>query len=280
MATLAEHGRQALKFANTSRTRRLLSALTGGLLALLAMLVFVVPAHADIIGSDDRHQTPDATAKPYASVVEITLGTDDYGNNLGACTGWMYAPNMVATAAHCVYTNPANVAGGYIHVSGMKVWPAINGSTATAPYGSCGVTASRASAAYVSTYPSYVNSDGDPRVDYGVLKLNCSVGSSTGLLTYGQPTAGYNTRLVGYPSDKPWDTQWYGDGTVGTWDSYLLYYTNDTIKRESGAPVMEWTGTGWLVVAIHSRGNGDGVYNIGPRFTSAVTTDLANWKNI
>ena len=181
----------------------------------------------------------------------------------------MYAANMVATAAHCVY-DPAKVSGGYFRVSGMKVWPGINGSTATAPFGSCGVTASHVASAYIG---------GDWRFDYAALKLNCSVGSQTGLLNYGlTPTVGYSTRVVGYPSDKAYDTQWYADDQVRTYDSYLVYYANDTVERESGAPVMEWTGTAWNVVAIHSRGY-NASYNTGPRITSAVASDLAIWKN-
>lgn len=249
------------------------STLVGGLVAalttLLTTLAFVTPANADIIGTDDRHQVPNTTVNPYSAVVEITLGLDDAGVNLGACTGWMYAPNMVATAAHCVYVDPARVAGGYVHTSGMRVWPGINGSTATSPFPSCGVVASHAASAYIS---------GDWRFDYAALKLDCTVGNQTGVLNYGlQPTVGYATRLVGYPYDKAWDTQWYSDDQVRTFDAYLVYYANDAVTRMSGSPVMEWTGSAWNVVAIHSRGYNSS-YNVGPRITSAVSSDLYNWR--
>jgi len=255
----------------TPQTFRFLSALLGGLIGVLLTAVLATPAQATIIGStNDLHQIQNTTVNPYSAVVEITLGTDDAGKSLGACTGWMYAPNMVATAAHCVY-DPAYVAGGYFHVSGMKVYPGINGST-NAPYGSCGVVASRAADAYIG---------GDWRFDYAALKLNCSVGNQTGLLSYGlQPTVGYSTRVVGYPHNGtlyPADTQWYSDGHVGTYDSYLVYYDNDTETRMSGSPVMEWTGSAWNVIAIHSRGY-DANYNTGPRITSAVSNDLYNWQ--
>jgi glutamyl endopeptidase len=236
--------------------------------AAIATLTFVAPAHADIIGTDDRHQIGNTTVNPYSAVVEIVLGTDDAGRSLGRCSGWMYAPNMVATAAHCVY-DPSVVSGGYFHVSGMRVWPAINGSTSSAPYGSCGVVASHAATAYIN---------GDWRSDYAALKLDCSVGNQTGVLDYGtQPTVGYSTRLVGYPSDKALDTQWYSDDQVRTYDPYLVYYSNDTVTRMSGSPVMEWTGYAWTVVAIHSRGY-DANYNVGARITSTVANDLYNWE--
>jgi glutamyl endopeptidase len=163
----------------------------------------------------------------------------------------------------------------------MKVWPGLNGDysdgTPNAPYGSCTVAAAHLSSTYVNTYASYP--EGDVRFDYGALKLNCSVGAQTGLLNnYGvQPTPGWTTRVVGYPDDKPMDTQWYSDKTVYTYDSYQVYYANDTVTRMSGSPVMEWTNSGWNVVAIHSRGWGTD-YNTGPRITSTVSNDLYNWQ--
>jgi len=266
-----------MRSASTLKTWRFLPALIGGLMAMLMTVVLAAPTNAEIIGTtNDLHRVPDTTAYPFSAVVEITLGTADDGSNLGACTGWMYAPNMVATAAHCVY-DPAKVADGYFHVSGMKVWRGINGSTSTAPYGSCGVTASRAAAAYIN---------GDWRFDYAALKLNCPVANQP-VLNYDAvaPGIAWPTRVVGYPHNAqyptmyPTDTQWYSDGKVGNYDAYLVYYDNDTENRMSGSPVMMWTGTAYKVVAIHSRGY-NASYNTGPRITSAVVTDLSNWKYI
>ena len=240
------------------------STLIGGLAAALTTLTLVTPAHAAIIPPDDRYPIGDTTVYPYSAVAEITLGYDDAGVNMGACTGWMYAANMVATAAHCVY-DPARVSGGYFHISGMKVWPAINGSSA--PYGSCTVLASHAATAYIN---------GDSRYDYAALKVSCSKQPPT--LNYGiTPTVGAPTRVVGYPNDKPVDTQWGSDATVYTYDSAQVWYANDTVKRESGAPVMEWTGSAWNVIAIHS-GPYSPSYNVGVRITSAVSNDLYNWE--
>lgn len=260
------------------RSWRFVSAFTGGLIAVLMTLVFVAPANANIIYNpgDNRKQSPNPTTFPFSAVVEITLGKDDNGVNMGACTGWMYAPNMVATAGHCVYTSPSKVAGGYINVANMRVWPGINGSVTTTPFPSCGVVKSYAPPEYVNTYASYT--DGDARFDYAALRLDCTVGNQTGVLKYGNlPPVGYTTRLVGYPSDKPYDTQWYSDDIVGKYDTYLAYYANDAVKRESGGPVMKWTGSEYNVVAIHSRGY-DANYNIGPRFTNTVLNDLYNWR--
>src|SRR5215212_9133108 len=110
-------------------TRWARSTLVGGLVAALTTLVFAVPAQADIIGTNDLKPIPNTTAPPYSAVVEITIpGTDFDGVPLGRCTGWMYAPDMVATAGHCIY-NKAAVTGGWFDFGGMTVWPGINGST-------------------------------------------------------------------------------------------------------------------------------------------------------
>jgi len=272
------------------RTPRSLPALIGGLIALLTMVMFAAPAKAMVIPPyNDLTPTSNTTVQPYSAVVEITLGTADTGVNkgksLGACTGWMYASNMVATAGHCLY-DPKDVSNGWVPVTGMKVWPGINGDysdgTPYAPYGSCLVTKSYASTTYVNTYSSYASS-GDVRYDYGALRLNCSVGNQTGVLTYDgngmPPTPGAQTQVIGYPHNGttyPTDYQYHSPGSVYTYDNNLVYYDNDTETRMSGAPVLQSTSSGWKVVAIHSRDYNTS-YNTGPRITSAVVTDLYNW---
>jgi glutamyl endopeptidase len=229
--------------------------------------MLAAPADASIIGTDDRYQIGNTTVHPYSAVVEIVLPS-----GFGACTGWMYAPNMVATAGHCVY----DAANGWLDTRAMKVWPGINGSTATAPYGSCGVVKSYAPAGWTNGQ--------NEAFDYAALRLDCTVGNQTGVLNYGlQPTVGYQTRVCGYPSDKPTDTQWCGDDQVRAADAYQVFYANDTIRRMSGGPVLGYTSSGWSVIAIHTM-NVHGTapnhssYNHGTRITATVSNDLSNWQ--
>ena len=264
-----------MKSVRYSNARRSVTALAAGLIALLTTLVSVAPADASLIGPDDRYQLTATTTAPYSSVVEILLP-----GSLGKCTGWMYAANMVATAGHCVYDKTA-VTNGWFDTSAMVVWPARNG-TAT-PYGQCGVTASYAPTGWASGQTS--TQAGNEAFDYGALKLNCSVGNQTGLLSYGaNPAVGHSTRICGYPFDKTVDTMWCSDDTVRAADAYQVFYANDTVKRMSGSPVMEWTGTAWNAVAIHTM-NTHGTasnhlnYNHGTRITATVASDLNTWKN-
>ena len=272
---------------HSSSTRRFLSALIGGLFAVLMTLVFVAPADSSIIWNpDDNRIHVDTTGFPYNAIVEITTPEKDLaGKPIGWCTGWLYAPNMVATAGHCVYDKRA-VTNGYFDTTVMRVWPGINGSTTNAK--SCGVVKSYVPTSWTSGQSS--TQGGNEYYDYGALKLDCNIG--TGVLNYGlQPTVGAFTRICGYPRDKPNHTQWCSDDQVRAVDAYNLqvFYANDTCKRMSGAPVMLWTGSAWSVTAIHTYGKhgsaADGTiyynhytYNHGTRITSTVSNDLYNWR--
>ena len=266
-----------MKSVRYSTIRPLVSALTAALVALFMTLVLVTPAKADVIydPNDDRYPLTATTTSPYSSVVEILLP-----GSLGKCSGWMYASNMVATAGHCVYDKTA-VTNGWFDTSAMVVWPARNGTST--PYGQCRVTASYAPAGWTAGQTS--TQRGNEAYDYGALKLDCSVGNQTGLLSYGAtPAVGYTTRICGYPADKTVDTMWCSDNTIRATDAYQVFYANDTYTRMSGSPVLEWTGTAWNAVAIHTM-NRHGTasthlnYNHGTRITATVASDLNTWKN-
>lgn len=264
-----------MRLTNFPRTRGPISALIGGLITVLLTLVLAAPANATLIGTEDgRYPVTATTTFPYSAVVEIVLpGT------LGRCSGWMYGPDMVATAGHCVYDKTA-VADGWFDITGMVVWPGRNGSSA--PYGSCRVVKSYASSGWTSGQTS--TQGGNEAFDYAALRLDCTKGNQTGLLNYGmQPTVGYQPRLCGYPYDKPAGTQWCDDDQIKAFDAYQVYYLHDTVRRMSGGPVMGWTGSAWSVIAIHTTGlHGTAFdhysYNHGTRITSTVANDLYNWR--
>lgn len=269
-----------MRLPHFSSKRRSAWGLIGGLSAVLMTLVFVAPANASIIWDpgDNRVQTG-TTSFPYNAIVEITIpGTALDGKPFGRCTGWLYAPNMVATAGHCVYDKRL-ATNGYFDTRGIRVWPGINGSTTNAPYKSCGVVKSYVPAGWTSNYSeSY---------DYGAFRLDCPIGDTTGFLDYGmyQPAVGQFTRVCGYPRDKPLSTQWCSDDQVRAVDTYQTFYANDTCVRNSGSPVMYWTPYGyWSVIAIHATGthgttaNGSHfAYNHGPSITNTVYNDLSTW---
>ncbi|HEX8081460.1 MAG TPA: trypsin-like serine protease [Jatrophihabitans sp.] len=255
-----------MRSANFPRTRWFRSTLLGGLIAALMTLVCVAPADAKVFSPEDRVQ-PNTTVFPYRAVVEIwSTDTQD------GCTGWMYGPDMVATAAHCLYTST-----GWIDFSKVEVWPGRQG--ATTPYPMCRIKS-------VGVPPEWTTSR-DERFDYAAIKLNCTVGNQTGWFNYGSQTGtlvGYPQRICGYAKDKPIHTQWCSDDQVRASDAYQLFYQNDTYYRTSGAPVLQYNANGtWFVMGIHTyqpnHGTGNhSLYNHGTRITDILEADLYSWR--
>lgn len=227
-----------------------------------------------IIGTDDRVRISPATSFPASAVVQITR------NGSAHCTGWMYGPDIVATAGHCV-----NEGGGGAWYSGLVVWPGRDGSSA--PYGSCTVRQMWSVNGWLV--------DGNEEYDYGALKLNCTVGNSTGWFGYWWQSAslnGYSTLINGYPGDKPFGQQWRGDNvsrTVATSTGNQVFYSNDTFGGMSGSAVYQYRGTGssfctgYCSMGIHAYGvhgsSPHSSYNHGTRITEARFNNLQAWKN-
>ncbi|MFV0460532.1 MAG: trypsin-like serine peptidase [Actinomycetales bacterium] len=222
-----------------------------------------------IRGKDDRYRITNTTTFPSRAIVQIT-------RNGGAhCSGWMINANTVATAGHCVHSG--NAGSWY---TGLRAYPGRNGSSA--PYGSCTVRTSYSVLGWTNS--------GDERFDYGALKLNCTVGNSTGWFGYWWQSASLNgtTAIVqGYPGDKPFGQQWRGDKYtryVATTTSNQVFYPNDTAGGMSGSPVFQYrSGCGYCSMAVHAYGlHGSwphSSYNHGTRITQSVFNNYQAWKS-
>ncbi|WP_420121357.1 trypsin-like serine peptidase [Nakamurella sp.] len=225
-----------------------------------------------VIGADNRVQITATTSFPYRAIVHITRD----GN--GWCTGWMINSNTVATAGHCV----APGGTGAFYGGTFRVYPGRNG--ASIPYGSC--TARR-----LHSVSGWVSS-GDERYDYGALKLNCTVGNSTGWFGFWWQSAsltGLPTTISGYPGDKAFGTLWRSTDQVRVTQDRQIFYQNDTIGGMSGSPVYQnrAAGSSFCVgqcsMAIHAYGvHGSSPHstnNHGTRITEPVFNNLISWRN-
>jgi glutamyl endopeptidase len=212
-----------------------------------------------VIGADGRYRITGTTTYPYSAITHIT-------SSIGGCTGWLINANTVVTAGHCVYGDSGWAAN-------VRVYPGRNGSST--PYGSCG-----ASRLYSVTGWTQSRSRD---YDYGAIKLNCSIGNSTGSFGYRWQSAtltGQATYLAGYPGDKTYATMWRHNDQVRSTYTRTLRYANDTASGQSGAPV--WNGGASCSpcgIAIHAYGVDSTGYNGGTRITEAVFNNLTNWKN-
>lgn len=229
-----------------------------------------------IYGPDNRIRIDPTTSFPARAVVMITRSGNAH------CTGWMYGPDIVATAGHCVHTGGS---GGSWYNGQLTIWPARNG--ASAPYGSCSVRQ------LYSVTGWTVN--GDEAYDYAAIKLNCTIGYSTGWFGYwwqGASLAGASTLINGYPGEKPFGQQWRGDSvarTVAVSQTNQIFYSNDTTGGMSGSPIYQnrTAGSPWCAgycsMGIHAYGFPHGgyphnTYNHGTRITEARFNNLQAWK--
>lgn len=223
-------------------------------------------APESVIGSDRRFRLyAKESGYPYRAIGLLTF---NQAGGSYSCTGWLVGKDTVATAGHCVHQG-----GGGVWSTNMVFYPARNSSSS--PYGSC--TAKRLYS--VSGWTTSGNSE----FDYGAVKLNCTIGNTTGWLGRVHTTSsqvGLSVLIAGYPGDKTAGTQWGGGGDIYVSEPRKTRYMIDTAGGQSGAPVLEadrgGSCAGACGVAIHAYGASGG-YNSATRITSAVSTNLGNW---
>lgn len=226
---------------------------------------------ASVIGGvDTRQEIMNTYNFPYKAICKVvtTWYNTKYGTVKGHGTGFMIHNYYMLTAGHNIYEPEF---GGYCDK--IEVYPARN--RIYAPYGPYnGVEA--------KVTNEFVEDVDDQAEDWGLVKLNSDVGSTTGYFGLDISTNGYdllqkNISVTGYPTDKSDGGvgMWKGTGTVKSQNMYEIGYTCDTYKGDSGAPVYLSNNR---VVAIHVRGiNPTNDYNEGTKINSKVSSIINLW---
>jgi glutamyl endopeptidase len=221
------------------------------------------PATETPISPDRRVQVTTTTTYPARATVWITFNKSASSTGW-SCTGFMIAPNVVATAGHC--TNFGTDGGtGFFQKSSYRIYPGRNASSS--PYLCPGSTVATASQLWTN---ATWNSSGAETNDYGAITLSCNIGSTTGYFgwTTGGQAIGNEVDTQGYPGDKPSGTQWDADNcststvvssfvqcTVAATSSTQLFYKNDTAGGQSGSPLFTVTSSGCTcAIGIHAYG--------------------------
>ena len=216
-----------------------------------------------IIGADGRTQVTNTTTYPARATVYFTYRKPNGATSW--CTGWMYAPNAVATAGHCVHSGGT---GGAWNTA-FTIYPGRNGGSS--PYGSCGVS---------NTYSVLGwTRDNNTEYDYAGFKLNCTIGNTVGWYGLHWQTASLNGTTIfsrGYPQDKASATQWFTSDQVRQSDTRQLRYQLDTVGGQSGSPVYMSGCGAYCGIAVHTTGYGD--HNRGTRITQEVFNNYNSWK--
>ena len=115
--------------------------------------------------------------------------------------------------------------------------------------------------------PEYAqNSNSD--YDYGLILLPGNSDDGFGWSTQLEDSDLKN-RLVtvcGYPVGKPSKSLWISGGSIVSYTSRRIYYSDDTMGGESGSPVYTWYKGYWTVIGIHHGSPTSGeCRNDGPR---------------
>ena len=218
-----------------------------------------------VIGVDTRTRTY-TESYPARAVALIRF-------NDGSCTGWLIGPDTVVTAGHCVHTGGTS---GYWR-SGFTVYPGYDQNIA--PYGVCGAT-------WAATNKRWAE-EGEESHDYGVIKLDCDIGITTGYFGFlykegKNSMKGFPTAITGYPGDKPFE-QWQSHDKVRASKMKMISYDNDTYGGMSGSPVWYDKGKkGPYAIGIHTampHGSGfHGKRNHGTRIHEVVFNMLSFWN--
>src|SRR5215470_16644591 len=209
-----------------------------------------------IIGPvDGRVQEYSTTTYPWGAITHLEM-------SIGGCTGFLLSRDTIVTAGHCVYN------GGW--ATSYTAYPGRNGANYT-PYGSCS-----GGSADLWTNTLWV-STGSEDYDYGMIKLTCDIGYSTGWFGWwyneGENLVGQYFYVEGFPGDKPYGTMWWDGDTVVSQTSRRVFYNIDTYPGESGSPFYRYRSSseglcaGWCITGIHTTG---GSVNGGTRFNSEV----------
>ena len=222
-----------------------------------------------VIGIDSRYRIiPAASGHPEQAIGLLTF---NQGGDSFICTGWLINANTVATAGHCVHEG-----GGGSFSTNVTFFPGRNG--ASSPFGSC---SSRA----LFTVNGWAI-DGNENFDYGAVKLNCSIGNTTGFFGFFWQTGslvGLPVQVSGYPGDKALGTHWSTSGDIAVSEASKTRYKHDSAGGQSGGPVFQTdrvgaSCTGPCVNSVHAYGVSNG-NNSGTRINQSVFNNLISWRD-
>lgn len=219
-----------------------------------------------VFGADNRQRISPATSYPFSAIAHLAI-TKANGQT-GTCTGFFIGPHTVATAGHCVYHHGS---GGW--AASIQVTPGRDGSQAPFGYQTVSSSALRT----VNGWIWY----GTPMYDYGAIILpNDTLGNRVGWFGFAvwddvTILSGLGN-LSGYPSDKPYGTQWWHADGMAQVDANQVYYHVDMIPGQSGSPVWRLLSTGRTVFAINTYQSP--TYNFGTRINQSVFNLLYAWR--
>lgn len=213
-----------------------------------------------VFGEDNRSPVTNYNILPYRAICYVNATFSD--GYTGRSTGWLFSPDGAVVAGHAIY-NPER--GGWANT--VVVYPARNNNNK--PY---------TVEAYEFGLATPYAENQDANYDYGLLKLEQSIGNTVGYLgyTYNGGAVGNTIRVIGYPVNVTNQTatqyiQYESSGTIDSVYANRLYYNADATGGQSGAPLF--LGNSNTVIGIHTHSSTN--VNKGKR----IHYDMYDWMN-
>lgn len=217
----------------------------------------------ELIGRDNREIVDDTTDKPYRSIclLDIIYRDNDKKLRITHGTGFVTSDNVVVTAGHCLYRDDLDRFVEYVEVS-----PGYSGDYE--PYG-------RETSRTLYVPQKFIDNHSQS-YDYGVIRLNNSIGDECGNLSLSSfdkyVENDYELHTAGYPKPSDYDYQMYECyGDLDSYTSKLIRHDMDTEPGQSGSPILvEYRANKYKVIGVHGGYDTDRDINRAARVTSAM----------
>lgn len=225
-----------------------------------------------VIGADNRTKVTNTAAYPWRAQCKLYITFPDGSNWIGS--GTMIQSRFVLTAGHCVWDGAR---GGW--ASRIQVVPGLNGSYM--PYGS----------AFASRLASNTGWTRDANRDHdmAVIKLDRTIGNTTGWLGYGSfsdgTLNGNGLHLSAYDGDRDGGTsQLYRNGYPDSLSSKRIEYKMDTSGGSSGGGLYVLLNNNRYCAGVNAYQSkwwffGWNYVNGGTRLDNTKVGWINNWLN-